>query len=281
MYVCLCIYADWPDYEAESESDTGSETEVIVAGDSASSSPLNLGGLADQPPSHSPGELSSHWNLESQLPLPHSSIPSYNIPAGTSSETAQKIMHLLDEIGTSNLVDRHPHDVRFLHCVHCSGRLIVLWASVPASLVMLFVSTVLFAGHLNYLVWRAFLSNHSVTSKFVHSGSSVWCIRHCSGSFFSPLCSQPLFWFQWTIRRFCSLTRLILRGFDELTFAGFISASLTRWTRQSSNSNDVACLSLCQLTNCLGWLQCTLLTFCFSIMIKCDMYWCLIFVDVF
>lgn len=50
---------------------------------------------------------------------------SFDIPDSVSY-TAQKIMHLLDEIGTSNLVERPIDSNRFLHCSHCSGRLIVL-----------------------------------------------------------------------------------------------------------------------------------------------------------
>jgi len=129
LFVSINVYtcADWPDYERESDSETGSETEMIVAGGGSSNSTLNqsdLGGLVVQP-SHS-SSMSSHWELEASAQPVYSS-PSSNIPAAVASETAQKIMHLLDEIGTSNLVDRPPHDsVRFLHCVHCSGRLIVL-----------------------------------------------------------------------------------------------------------------------------------------------------------
>lgn len=128
MFVSINVYvcADWPDYEGESDSETGSETEVIVASGSSSST-LNqsdLGGLVVQP-SHS-SSMSSHWELEASAQPVHPS-PSSNIPVAVSSQTAQKIMHLLDEIGTSNLVDRPPHDsTRFLHCVHCSGRLLVL-----------------------------------------------------------------------------------------------------------------------------------------------------------
>jgi len=121
MFTCV----DWPDYEGESESETGSETEVIVAGSSSPVNQSDLGGLVVQS-SHSTSALSSHWELEASTHPIHSSTSS-NIPAAIDSQTAQKIMHLLDEIGTSNLVDRPPPDsARFLHCVHCSGRLIVL-----------------------------------------------------------------------------------------------------------------------------------------------------------
>ena len=118
------MYADWPDYEGESDSETGSETEVIVAGDSSLANQSDLGGVVFQP-SHL-SNLSSQWEHEPSA-QPLYSFPSSNIPTATDSQTAQKIMHLLDEIGTSNLVDRPPHDgARFLHCVHCSGRLIIL-----------------------------------------------------------------------------------------------------------------------------------------------------------
>ena len=118
--------ADWPDYEGDSDSETGSETEVIVAGDSSPSNQSDLGGLVVQPSSHLSSTLSSHWELEASA-QPVDPPPSSNIPAAVGSQTAQKIMYLLDEIGTSNLVDHPPHhSARFLHCVHCSGRLIIL-----------------------------------------------------------------------------------------------------------------------------------------------------------
>ena len=117
--------ADWPDYEGDSDSETGSETEVIVAGDSSSMNQSDLGGLVVQP-SHLSNTLSSHWELEASA-QPVYSPPSSNIPAAVDSQTAQKIMYLLDEIGTSNFVDHLPHSsMNFVHCDHCSGRLIVL-----------------------------------------------------------------------------------------------------------------------------------------------------------
>jgi len=119
VYVCT----DWPDYEGESDSESGSETEVIVA--DGSSSPLQQSDLGGPvvPPSSTSSTTPSHWEQEANAQPVHPS----HIPAAVSSQTAQKIMHLLDEIGTSNLVDRLPHDsTRFLHCVHCSGRLIML-----------------------------------------------------------------------------------------------------------------------------------------------------------
>jgi len=128
MYVSITMYtcADWPDYEGESDSETGSETEVIVAGGSSTLNQSDLGGLVVQASPALSSTLSSHWELEASAPPVHSTSTS-NIPAAVGSQTAQKIMHLLDEIGTSNLVERPLHDnARFLHCDHCSGRLIVL-----------------------------------------------------------------------------------------------------------------------------------------------------------
>jgi len=121
LSLCLCLFVswrgvcvDWPNYDAESDSETSSETEVIVTGGSGPLNQSDLGGLVVEP--------SSQWHT-------HSS-PS-TIPATTtsisSSQTAQKIMHLLDEIGTSNLVDRPPYyGTHFIHCLHCSGRIIDL-----------------------------------------------------------------------------------------------------------------------------------------------------------
>jgi len=124
MYL-FAVCADWPDYEGDSDSETGSETEVIVAGDSSTLNQSDLGGLVVQP-SHLSNTLSSHWELEASA-QPVYSPPSSNIPAAVDSQTAQKIMYLLDEIGTSNFVDHLPHSsMNFVHCDHCSGRLIVL-----------------------------------------------------------------------------------------------------------------------------------------------------------
>jgi len=129
MWIC----ADWPDYEdGDTDSETGSETEVIIAGDSSDAlNQSDVGGLAVQPSSQLPAAsttMSSHWQFEASAEPVHPSSATSNIPA-TGSQTAQKIMYLLDEIGTSNIVDRplsHHSAARFLHCVHCSGRLIVL-----------------------------------------------------------------------------------------------------------------------------------------------------------
>jgi len=117
------VCTEWPDYDGESDSDAGSETEVIVADASGAVNQSDAGFLSIQP-SH-PSNVSSSSSPHRELDASAASSP-FNIPA--DSHTAQKIMHLLDEIGTSNLVDRPPHDAtRFLHCVNCSGRLILLW----------------------------------------------------------------------------------------------------------------------------------------------------------
>jgi len=115
--------ADWPDYEGESDSETSSETEVIVAGGSGPLNQSDDGGLVVQP-SNPTSVLSPHEASTPPLTSTHLS----NIPTSvTASQTAQKIMHLLDEIGTSNLVDRPPlYGTHFIHCVHCSGRIMDL-----------------------------------------------------------------------------------------------------------------------------------------------------------
>jgi len=116
------MHADWPDYEGDSDSETSSETEVIVAGGgsiSSSSVPLNQSeGLVIHPSNETALQAATQ---------PLVSSPVSNIPAVAGSHTAQKIMHLLDEIGTSNLVDRPPpYGTHFIHCVHCSGRIVDL-----------------------------------------------------------------------------------------------------------------------------------------------------------
>jgi len=98
---------------------------VIVAGGSGPLKQPDLGGLVVQPSNAATSVLSSHWEREANAQALDSSP--FSIPAVAGSQTAQKIMHLLDEIGTSNLVDRPPHyGSHFIHCVHCSGRIVDL-----------------------------------------------------------------------------------------------------------------------------------------------------------
>lgn len=115
--------ADWPDLEdgnscSETEELTTAEDTALSNGDQLQSAVIGPDGFATVLPSSS----SSHSNAE--IAMPSSEL--FNIPDSSASYTAQKIMHLLDEIGTSNLVERSINSRRFLHCSHCSGRLIDL-----------------------------------------------------------------------------------------------------------------------------------------------------------
>ena len=62
----------------------------------------------------------------------HPAFTSPSSPSETSSDipppdqTAQKIMHLLTEIGSSNLVNLPTRDDAFLHCGHCTGYLMTV-----------------------------------------------------------------------------------------------------------------------------------------------------------
>jgi len=101
---------DWPDYSTDEDSET-SEVEAIVGGsDRDAKEHINTAdtSMLDTSPSHpnaSPEGSSKHV------------IP-------PEDQTAHKIMHLLTEIGNSNLVERTSFaDVNFLHCSHCMGRL--------------------------------------------------------------------------------------------------------------------------------------------------------------
>lgn len=100
---------DWPDYTSSSSE---SDVDQIITGS------------GDQPDT---SVHSSHSGDHSSSVVPrHKKSPKPAIPT-TEDLTAQKIMYLLSEIGTSNLVDRMPPDDRhFLHCDRCTGRLMVV-----------------------------------------------------------------------------------------------------------------------------------------------------------
>jgi hypothetical protein len=111
------VVADWPNYDEGNHSDSGSEVDSSLRSSSA----------AEQYSRVNAGHVSESTHSESAPSFEHTSLyPKLrNIPE-TASYTAQKIMHLLDEIGTSNLVERSLDSNRFLHCSHCIGRLISL-----------------------------------------------------------------------------------------------------------------------------------------------------------
>ncbi|ELT96212.1 hypothetical protein CAPTEDRAFT_209723 [Capitella teleta] len=97
---------DWPDYNTSGDDSDASEVERIVGSeeirnDSKSSTPLKT------PPNKevAAAEVTSPWS------------------AAEEDHTAQRIMSLLTEMGNSNLV-LNLDDTHFLHCIHCTGRIL-------------------------------------------------------------------------------------------------------------------------------------------------------------
>lgn len=107
----MILLEDWPDYSSSDEEHHGDNA-------------------VDQPPGGAP--VNAHA-LADEGQRPTGDAPS-TLPSSTSGPqgpiedaTAQRIMHLLNEIGTSNLVERLTYDERhFLHCNRCLGRLIMV-----------------------------------------------------------------------------------------------------------------------------------------------------------
>ncbi|CAH1785517.1 unnamed protein product [Owenia fusiformis] len=113
---------DWPDYTSSSSGDSdASEVEAIIGGSAPD---------ADTPPpsknKHSHHHHHHHDNHQPDTPQQgtmseHSE--QWNSPQ-PDNHTAQKIMHLLNEIGNVNQVDRTDFDERnFMPCKCCQGRL--------------------------------------------------------------------------------------------------------------------------------------------------------------
>jgi hypothetical protein len=119
-------HEDWPDY---SSSGSQSDEERISEGaaDQPPSSITNGVPAGDQlPPNDKEGRANETSSSSPSQPHGGTSSDPSLIPSGENA-TAQRIMHLLNEIGTSNLVERLMYDERhFLHCNRCLGRLIML-----------------------------------------------------------------------------------------------------------------------------------------------------------
>ena len=106
-HVTVGICTDWPDYTS-SDSDA-SEVEAIVGGAEVAASPTT------------PTEIHSKDGLAQ--PASPTSTDKWNIPQ--EDHTAQRIMHLLTEIGNSNLVDPNTFsEINFIHCNRCTGRIL-------------------------------------------------------------------------------------------------------------------------------------------------------------
>ena len=116
-YIFCCI--DWPDYSSGSDSDSErSEVEAIIGGpdslDDSSSSAT---------PSHpgAPTLQGAHGTPEASYMLdPPRHSPAYDAP---EDHTAQQIMSLLNELGTSNIVEESTQlEYSVFRCNNCIGR---------------------------------------------------------------------------------------------------------------------------------------------------------------
>jgi hypothetical protein len=97
--------ADWPDYTS-SESDADSEIEVVQRTEQSTD-----GSRLEQSTDRS--------RLEASTPEPAEEQPVKD------NQTASKILHLLSEIGHSNLIDHTVEDHidhNFLPCKYCKGQ---------------------------------------------------------------------------------------------------------------------------------------------------------------
>ena len=104
-------FADWPDYTSESDSEA-SEVEAIVADSSAPPTSTTFSPAAQSTP---------------HRPQPHDPSQSPLAAVPETDHTAQRIMHLLTEIGHSNLVDRSMvSEGGYVNCNHCRGKLLHL-----------------------------------------------------------------------------------------------------------------------------------------------------------
>lgn len=107
------ISLDWPDY---SSSGSQSDEEHIPEATDQSINGVSAGDQLQTIDTEAKANETSSQPQSTSEPL----IP-------TEDLTAQRIMHLLNEIGTSNLVERLMYDEKhFLHCNRCLGRLIML-----------------------------------------------------------------------------------------------------------------------------------------------------------
>ncbi len=113
IFRCVCLFSEWPDL-TESDSDD-SAVEAIVGDNQSTSQGSGAQSKANPAPSTPPPP---------PYPATSSSSTQSNIP---DENTAQRIMHLLTELGSSNLVQSPSFAERnFLHCPNCTGRLLNL-----------------------------------------------------------------------------------------------------------------------------------------------------------
>lgn len=168
----MIFYLDWPDYSSSgSQSDEdhipGTTTDQSFSGVSTSDQlpTIDTEGKAN--------ETSSQAQSTSESPIP------------TEDLTAQRIMHLLNEIGTSNLVERMMYDERhFLHCNRCLGRLIMLWA---ACICCRLISSI-------FQCWTLLLDADSNCWRgFQFSSTKVWLFILVSGLLGSSLIGSLIF----------------------------------------------------------------------------------------
>jgi hypothetical protein len=100
----LIIFPDWPDYTSDSDADSDiSEVDAIVTtrADVAQDA-MEM----EQAISNDEDSGQQQWDIP------------------VEDNTAQKIMHLLSEIGHSNIVEKVPFSERnFLPCACCTGKL--------------------------------------------------------------------------------------------------------------------------------------------------------------
>ena len=108
--VLFIPFSDWPDYSSD-DSDT-SEVEPI------------LGGASDTSSHDSPAAGVSHD--EGRSPSHSAAVSATTSP---SDFTAQRILHLFTELGTSNVLETSTSvymEHSFIHCSQCTGRLLNL-----------------------------------------------------------------------------------------------------------------------------------------------------------
>ena len=114
----MLMISDWPDYTSSSGDSDTSEVERIVAGQEVASPHRDH---ANQ--DHANPEAHTAEAQDTDVAMDTSHPAQWNIPE--EDHTAQRIMSLLTEIGTSNLVERTlQEDRHFLHCIHCTGRIL-------------------------------------------------------------------------------------------------------------------------------------------------------------
>ncbi|XP_048774696.2 golgin subfamily A member 2-like isoform X2 [Ostrea edulis] len=101
-------HTDWPDYTS-SESDADSEVEVVVETDH--------------------NESAAKSRLQPSIPEPEAFYQPAEEQPVKDNQTASKILHLLSEIGHSNLIDHTVEDHidhNFLPCKYCKGQVLIV-----------------------------------------------------------------------------------------------------------------------------------------------------------